>query len=625
MRKLVGLFAVSAILVGACGGTSATQAPASVAAPSTPAASAGAPSAEAPSASGAAGEINLFGSAYAPTEATAQGGSVIIGDWQEATQFNPYYFGQVTEGNVVSAVWHTLLAIDDNFKYIPQLAAEPIPTTENGGVKVPGDNGDAMTVTWKLRDGLKWSDGQPLTCDDFKYAWEWVMDKDNTGVVLAGFEDTTGIDCPTDTDIVMHYNKVFEGYLSQYIAPLPRHYMKDIPVADMVNGAGFRPDEIAKMPVSGPFKYESVTPQAELRLAKNEFYQNPRTGKPANLDELVFKWYGDPDAEIAGYRNNEIDVAYDLQDSDLPKVQDLGDQVSAIQALLYEYLRPNWSPGPFTTDGPHKNTGGCSRNPAVQDRGTGCPTADPAIRQAIAYAIDKNEINTRLLGGNAAIANTNTSPSAWFYKDVAGTTFDPDKAKQILADGGWADSDGDGIVEKNGLKAKIELCTTTRQVRQDTLALVSAWLKNVGIDSVINPVSPSDIFADYNESTNDTPCDLARSNFDLAEHASLSSIDPLGNYTGFHSSQFRPTGANDAQVSDPDIDKSLDDVKNNVDFSVVKDAMGTFQDLYVDKTMEIPLYYRKNVELHNPRLGNYFANGTLQGSDWNGEDWFVTQ
>ena len=79
-------------------------------------------------------------------------------------------------------------------------------------------------------------------------------------------------------------------------------------------------------------------------------------------------------------------------------------------------------------------------------------------------------------------------------------------------------------------------------------------------------MSPSDIFADYNESTNDTPCDLARSNFDLAEHAFSSSIDPLGNYTSYHSSQFRPTGANDAQVSDPDIDKALDDVKNNVDF-----------------------------------------------------------
>ena len=155
-----------------------------------------------------------------------------------------------------------------------------------------------------------------------------------------------------------------------------------------------------------------------------------------------------------------------------------------------------------------QGTGGCSRNAAVQDRGTGCPAADPAIREAIAYAIDKNEINTRLLGGNAQVANTNISPSAWFYADQPPATFDPEKAKQILADGGWADSDGDGIVEKDGTKAKIELCTTTRQVRQDTLALISSWLKAVGIDSVINPVAPSDIFADYNEGTLDTPCIL---------------------------------------------------------------------------------------------------------------------
>jgi peptide/nickel transport system substrate-binding protein len=624
MRKLVGLFAGATILVAACGGTSTTPAPASVAPSAAPAASSAAPSAEAPSAS-AAGEVDLFGTTYAPNDAAATGGTVIIGDWQEATQFNPYYLGQVTEANVASLVWHSLLTISSDFKYIPQLAADPVPTTVNGGVKVPGDNGDAMTVTWKLRDGLKWSDGQPLTCDDFKYAYEWVTDPANVGVVLTGFDVTTAVDCPTNTDMVVHYSKVFEGYLTQFVAPLPRHYLSKIAIKDQVNGAGFRPDEIAKMPVPGPFKYESVTPAAELRLAKNDDYQNPRTGKPADLDAIVFKWYGDPDAMIAGFRAGEIDVAFDLQDSDIPKVQDLGDQVAAIPALLYEFLRPNWSPGPFKTDGANPNTGGCSRNAAVQDRGTGCPTADPAIRQAIAYAIDKNEINTRLLGGNTQVANTNISPSAWFYADQTPATFDPAKAKQILADGGWADTNGDGIVEKNGLTAKIELCTTTRQVRQDTLALISAWLKDVGIDSVINPVDPSAIFADYNEATNDTPCALSRSNFDLAEHAFSSSIDPLGNYTSYHSSQFRPTGANDAQVSDPDADKALDDVKNNVDFSVIKDAMATFQKVYVDKTIEVPLYYRKNVELVAPRLGNYFGNGTQVGSTWNGEDWYANQ
>ena len=183
--------------------------------------------------------------------------------------------------------------------------------------------------------------------------------------------------------MVWHFKAIYEGYLTLMTAPLPRHYLSTIPIADQVKGAGFRADEIAKLPVSGPFKFESVTPQAELRLARNDNYANPRTGKPANLDSIIFKWYGDPDAMIAGFRADEIDIAFDLQDSDIPKVQDLGDQVAAIPALLYEFLRPNWSPGPFSTTGDHPNTGGCSRNAAVADRGTGCPTADPAIRQAI--------------------------------------------------------------------------------------------------------------------------------------------------------------------------------------------------------------------------------------------------
>jgi peptide/nickel transport system substrate-binding protein len=619
MRKLVGLFAGAAILVAACGGTSTTPAPATEAPASNPAES---PAASADASAPAQGPVDLFGTAYAPEEGTP-GGTVIIGDWQEATQFNPYYLGQVTEANVASLVWHTLLTITDDFKYAPQLAAEPVPTTENGGVKAPGDNGDAMTVTWKLRDGLKWSDGEPLTCDDFKYAYEWVMSPDNVGVITAGWEDITNLECASDTDMIWHFGKIYEGYLTLAVAPLPRHFLEQIPIKDQVNGAGFRPDEIANLPVPGPFKFESVTPQAELRLARNDNFQNSRTGKPANLDTVVFKWYGDPDSMIAGFRNGEIDVAFDLQDSDIPKVQDLGEQVSAIPALLYEFLRPNWSTPDAVDEA--KGVGGCSRNAAVQDRGAGCPTSDPALRQAIAYAIDKNEINTRLLGGNAQVANTNISPSAWFFADQEPAVYDPEKAKQILADGGWADSDGDGVVEKDGTKAKIELCTTTRQVRQDTLALISSWLKAVGIDSVINPVAPSDIFADYNEGTVDTPCILARSNFDLAEHAFSSSIDPLGNYFSYHSSQNRPDGANDAQVNDPTVDKALDDVKNNVDFEIIRDAMAEFQKAYVEQTVEIPLYYRKNVELANPRVGNFFANGTQVGSTWNGEDWFVRQ
>jgi ABC-type transport system substrate-binding protein len=355
---------------------------------------------------------------------------------------------------------------------------------------------------------------------------------------------------------------------------------------------------------------------------RNDGYANPRTGKPANLDGIVFRWYDGPAALIAAYRDNQIDLATDLQDADIPNLQDLGTQVSEIPALLYEFLRPNWSPGPFETGGDHPNTGGCSRNPAVADRGIGCPTSDPAIRAAIAFAIDKNEINLRLLGGSAQIANTNVSPVAWFYAAQPPAGYDPERARTLLDAAGWTVGP-DGIREKGGLKARLELCTTDDQVRRDTMFLVGSWLRNIGIDSVINAVPSTSIFAPYNTATNDTPCAMSRSNFDLALHAFNSSIDPLGYYYTYHSSRFGPLGANYAQVDDPEIDRALDEVRSSVDFGLVRDAMATFQARYVEQTVEVPLFYRKKVELAAPKVGNYVANGTLAGSCWNAEDWFV--
>jgi peptide/nickel transport system substrate-binding protein len=621
-KRLLGLFAGAAVAFAACQGATSPS-PSSPAAsqpttPSQPAAS-GSPTAS----GGTGGEINLFESAYLDeVEEGTAGGQIIIGDWQEANLFNPYYLGQVTEANVASAAWATVVVFSHDYKYIADLATE-VPTTENGGVVVPGEDGDAMTVTWTLKPDLAWSDGEPLNCDDFLYAYEWVMDPDNSGVITTGWSDIKedGFECASDTEMVLHFETIYEGYITLLTAPLPRHALEDIPMADQVQGAGMRAEEIADLPVSGAFKFESVTPGQELRLVRNENYKSFARGEPAYLDTLIFKWYGDADAMIAGFRGGEVDFATDLQDSDLPKVQDLGDQVSAIPALLYEFLRPNWSDADAFDE--TKQTGGCSRNPAVQDRGEGCPMADPAMRRAVAFAIDKNAINARLLGNTVQVANTSISPGAWFFADQAPATFDPEQAKSILEEGGWTDSDGDGIREKDGLKAKIELCTTTRQVRIDTLALIAGWLNDVGVESVVNAVDASAIFAAYNEATLDTPCALAKSNFDLAEHAFSSSIDPLGSYFSYHSSQFEPDGANDAQVNDPEIDESMDAVRTNVDFQVIRDAMADFQRVYVEKTVEIPLYYRKNVELVGPKLGNFFANPTQAGPTWNAVDWYV--
>lgn len=613
-KRLAGAFASAMFVFAACQGAS-SQSPSSQASTGTTPSEAASGSAPAASASGgASGAVDLFNSTYSTRRTAAPtGGKIIYADWQEATEFNYYYQAQVSEANLSSATQGGLLLGTDDFKYAPDQATE-IPTLDNGGVKVPGDNGDAMTVTWKLRPDLKWSDGQALTCDDYKYTQDWIMDKDNTGLYAgtSGYEDVTKFECTDPQTMVVHFGKVYEGYLTMWPVPLPKHYMSKFTVKDAVAHKGLTAADMPNVPVSGPFKYQSVTPGQEIDLVRNDNYKNAIDGKPANLDELVMKWYGDADAMIAGYKGGDFDIANDLNDADLPKITDQGDQVKQLDSLTYEFLRPNW------------NADSCSTNSAVQDRGKGCPASDPAIREAIRWAVNKEEINSRLLGGAAVLGFTNVSPNAWFYSDPPTYTFDPEKAKSVLDAAGWTVG-ANGVREKGGLKAKIELCTTTRQVRQDTLALISSYLKNVGIDSVVNAVSPNDIFASYNEATAQTPCALSKYNYDVAEHAFSVPLDPLSNYPTYHSSQLEPKGGNDGHIVDPDVDRILEGVKGSVDFNKIKDLMAEWQKIYVDKTIEIPLYFRKEVYLVNPKVVNFTGNPTSTGPTWNAFDWGITQ
>ena len=579
-------------------------------------------------------------STYKPGEGKA-GGTLVFGDWQEATTFNPAYIGQVTEFNVVMATQAGLTGMTPDLKYVPDMAAV-VPTVENKLAQAPGVDGDAMTVTWTLRDGLKWSDGVAITCADFVYSRNWILSLDENGnkipsvdaagnpvvddngepayvtqpLSTLGVEEIDSIECVSDTEMVFHYGEIYEGYLGG-ISVYPKHYFSQFSIEEMIQGAGFTTADLPNVPVSGPFKFASATPGAELRLARNEYYTSALTGKAALLDEIVFKWYASAETMIAGFEAGEIDIATDLNDADIASVADLGfyedgGAVSAVASMTYEFLRPNHAADT------------CSKNPAVADRGTGCPTADPAVRKAIAQAVNKAEINERLLGNNAEIAATNISPLTYYFDATAkALEFDLEAAKATLEAAGWK-AGADGVREKNGLKLKVELCTTTRQVRQDALALIAATLKEAGFATVISPVDAStQIFAFYTEATPETPCNLAHGNFDVAMHAFSSQVDPLGNYATYHSNQFQPTGGNDARVSIAEVDAALDAVKSTIDFAEVTKAMKTFQQIYVDQVIEIPLFYRKAVELVSPTVGNFVAHPTLSGPLWNAVDLYI--
>ena len=613
-KRLLGLLATSVIVFAACGTGTATPTGSGGVSPTTAAAT---PTPE---------TVDLTSSKYAP-EAGTKGGQLLFGDWQEANQFNPYYLSQVTEANVASAAWASFVVTTYDYKYLPDLAKE-IPTTQNGEVALPGVNGDKMTITWTLKDGLKWSDGIALTCDDFAYTLGWIKDPAQAGLSTVGYDDITSIDCPSPTQVVYHFKNVYEGYINLG-TPLPKHYMTTFSIADGLKGAGFRPADMPKVPVSGAFKFESVTSGQELRLVRNDNYNGFKSGKPALLDTLIFKWYGSEDAEIAGYAAGEVDIATDLVEADIPTFDSNGHkaELSNIPSLTYEYLALNWADGQHID--PTTKVGHCSPAATVADRkagaapGTACPISDPQFRLALTYAINKDDIIQRALGGLVKVANTNVAQDAYYFLDQPPATFDPAKAGQILDAAGWK-AGADGIrVNADGLRAKIELCSTTKASRIESLKLMVEELKAVGIEAVAANGNPTDVFNDFNSATPETPCNIYRGNFDVAEFASSVSIDPIGNYQSYHSSQFEPTGGNIAGVSDPAIDAALDAVKNTVDFVAVRHAMETFQKIYVEKTIEIPLFFRGELDAVSPKVGNFAANPTSAGPTWNAVDWYL--
>ncbi|MEI8333399.1 MAG: ABC transporter substrate-binding protein [Chloroflexota bacterium] len=610
-KRLITLVGTAVIVAAACQGASTTPVPSAApsVAPSVAPASVApsvAPASVAPSVapSLAPAQPNLFDSTYESRRLPGTpGGTVIYGDWQEANLFNPYYNGQVIEANINSAVFRSLVTSTDDFKYALDLATGEPPLLSNGGV-VLGQNGDAMTVTWKMKDGQLWSDGTPITCDDVAATFAWVVSPDNSGLYggTSGYEDVTKVDCPSPTDIVMHFKNVYFDYLVLPGYVLQKTYINSIPIADQVQGKGWSATEMPNVPVSGPYMFDTVTPGQELRLKKNPNYKNPITGETAYLDAIVFKWYGDADTMIAGYRAGEVDAIGDLTDGDMPKIVDLGDQVHPLDALQYEFMRPNWG------------TNGVTGKTSVM--------SDPAMRLALALATNKDEINNRIMGGYASPAWTNVSPFAWYYTDPVKIEFNLDQAKSVLDAAGWVVG-ADGIRAKDGVKAEVSLCTTTRQQRQDTFALVSAWLKEIGIASTVNAVSASDIFATYNESTPETPCNLSRHNFDVAMHTFSVPLSPQSNYGVYQSTQGAPNGQNDANVNSPELDQILASLKGTVDFSKALDLMAQFQKVYVDQVVEVPIYFRKDVNVVQPYVKNWTGNPTSVGYTWNVGDWFI--
>ena len=526
---------------------------------------------------------------------------IVVAEWQFPDTVNVYYAQAETDVEIGTSMFLNLVDVTPDLRTVPTLVTS-VPTLANGGVKM---NGAGMDVTWSLKTGMQWSDGSPINCDDLKGTWNWIMDEANTGLAggTIGWEDITGITGGTGTTCVMSFGKVYEGYLYLVAPLLPAKYISSISAADAPTKL-YPLSNLKSGVYDGPYMPTDLATDSQITTVSNAKWSTI-SGKAPAVDQVIWKYYADAATMLQGYKAGEYDVAQDLNDADIPSLAGIDQNQQVIHdSLTYELHSFN--------------------NKALQTKfGADYKT----IVAAIKLATDRQAIADGPLGGNVTVSNNFVSPLTWYYKNEGGSTAaDPVAATKLLTDAGWVKG-SDGILAKGSVKLELQYCTTTRQVRQDTLKLVASQLNAIGIKADVNAVSATDLFAAWNDTKADTKCNLQHGNFDVAEFAYVTPLDPLASYN-VYTTQGIPdnaphNGQNVSRISLPTLDTAYNNVKNSVDPAVVKAAMASVEDIYVSaqNTFELPLYNRKDVWLVQPRIHNFTGNPTTTAGEWNIGDW----
>jgi len=330
---------------------------------------------------------------------------------------------------------------------------------------------DKKTVTFHLVPDAKWSDGKPITSADVKYSLEVLG---GHGALFTSYTDNvTSIGTPDKSTVVIHTKRPdarVVGGLFIYI--LPKHIWGKVPVKELTGS--YQPD--IPLVGSGPYVVTDFQPNRFLRMERNPDFRGPA---PA-YDKIEFVRYGNQDAAERALQLGNVDVVPEVSAAGFARLGEQPD-IDTFQAAspAYTELAFNVCPPKICPD--------AERNPAVMDR---------AVRQAVAYAVDRARIN--------AIAAQDTSfpahgilPSFYksFYEQPADDyPYDPEKAKQILDDAGWVDN-GDGPRTKGGEELSFNLYVRSESSYNIQAAkLIAEEAGTVGIDFNVQVVSTDKLY-----------------------------------------------------------------------------------------------------------------------------------
>ncbi len=527
--------------------------------------------------------------------------TIIYGLYQEPEILNPAIRTQTAAGEVASFVEEGLVEVDPDGNYFPVLATE-VPSLDNGGVSE-----DGRTITYNLREGVVWSDGEAFTCDDVAFTWEAVTHPESGAVATSGYDQISSVDCPDDNTVVVTYSEFYAPFLSRFDYVMPRHATGD--PADMQNW------EFNWMLVgTGPFVMQEWVSGDQIVLAANEKYRDYPDSPKA--DKVIVRIIPSREVGKALITSGEIDILWDLTEADVPEFEENPDvTVNKAPGPGTERLVLNLAdPALDATDDPINNP-----HPLL---------GDVRVRKAIELGIDKQFLVDELLYG-ATTVGSNELSLAWAKCDVPTSAYDPAAAEALLDEAGFTDEDGDGVRECNGcdlaeagtpLRLKYQT-TTGNQLREESQQLVVEMLADIGIEFYIENVPSAELFGSWSSGAF-----RKHGQYDVLMYTTSDGIDPQEQMEGYFASFNMPTeanagtGFNYSRWVNGEADAAIAAAGSTPDTEARKASYQIACEKIAEELPHIYLYDRSDVHLSRSNITGVAVN-PWGNQSWNAAEW----
>jgi peptide/nickel transport system substrate-binding protein len=526
--------------------------------------------------------------------------------WQAPTIINCHLSSGTKDFDAARICLEPLIEADKDGKLIPILAAE-VPSLGNGVSQ------DGTSVTYKLRENVKWHDGQPFTADDVKFTYDWVSNPDTAATTSGNYLSISSVEVVDPHTVTIHFKDPnpdwFTPFRSGEGVIIPQHIMKDF-VGAKAHSAPFNLKPIG----TGPFKVDSFTPGDNAQYSIFSDYWDP--GKP-HFDAVDMKGGGDAtSASRAVIQTGEVDYAWNIQveEAVLKQIESAGELGKFITwpGGGTEKLLMNRSDPDTEQDGQKSNKDVPHPHFKVLE-----------VRQALNVAVDRDSIANQLYGrGGKATPYVENNVTSIQPKDIK-YTYDLDQAASLLDKAG-AKMNGK-VRNLNGRDLHWVYQTSVNEVRQKNQEIVKQSLSKIGVEIEIKSIDASVYFS--GDPSNDNTTNKFYADLEMYTN-SPSSPFPILWFQRYLSTQIAQksnqwSADNYARINSPEFDKLYNEVAQEMDPKKSTDLFTQIMQLVWDQVFELGLISRQNVSAVSNKLKGQ-VTGPWTYDTWDIQDWTMS-